>query len=756
MGDSFDRASPIVHLEPTAKPLDYRQGRRWILWPVQAYRVYVPQPAPERLNLFQRSVLSLCRAGVTRATDIAERLALDRNLAAYVVSELMDMGLLDRRGELSARAFRLLDEERDDRFEPVAGYVFANPFSGDLWPRFHRGSLPYTEGTIEGQRGTFEYGSAGNPRRETAHVIWPPPRRPLRPPNVRDIMRACSDAARASASHARSLGQEDDVSIPVGRAGSLRRHLGEVVLLDDTPEPVFVTTFVFVPRGVRATYWQVCDPFGLGPGGDIRRHIERLANDDSYTDLRTVIEQVTGEAFAVEDADILGIIRDQQKQASKEVERCTQLDREICREVWERLVQMESRHIEAKGVNDPSGTGRKHRQKALEGLVRRAYEAVEASLAFVVRTFPTEQAWECLSGSFEDNARLLASMARQMGFSDDPDLPCFDELLFIGAGAVKGVLLHTNRELIALVAGCLLSARDKPEHPLRRCAREFRELFRFLHRLKGLRDQVSHHGGGELGEDDALSVVADTYRVARFMLPTGDGVPSEAGERSRADSDGQSNSEDADDVFYKLRAQATVSVESELGIRVRDVPAMRDAFIETEYAALQIQRLIKAGAKPAEIGDRAKDLLIACGSAVEASVKPLLADLDVGDALSDDRRENALKYQEAVARLGFETDGNGRLHENLVMVRPDRARTAAATRNGALNALLLVAALQAERDEKHPLRDIVRHCPEFFFLAGEISWARGHGDRAAEGTTGIDKHANSVRAIGRAVVEVLT
>ena len=107
MGDSFDRTSPIVHLEPTAKPLDWRQGRRWILWPVLAYRVYVPQPAPERLNLFQRSVLSLCRAGVTRATDIAERLALDRNLAAYVVNELMDMGLLDRRGELSARAFRL-------------------------------------------------------------------------------------------------------------------------------------------------------------------------------------------------------------------------------------------------------------------------------------------------------------------------------------------------------------------------------------------------------------------------------------------------------------------------------------------------------------------------------------------------------------------------------------------------------------------------------------------------------------------------
>ena len=754
MGDFFDRTSPIVHLEPTAEPLDYRQGRHWILWPVQAYRVYVPQPAPERLNLFQRSVLSLCRAGVTRTTDIAERLALDRSLAAYVVNELMDMGLLDRRGELSARAFRLLDEERDDRFEPVAGYVFANPFSGDLWPRFHRGTLPYTEGTIERQRGTFEYGSAGNPRRETACVIWPPAKRLLRPPSARDIMRACSDGARASASHDRSLRKEDDVSNPIGRAGSLRRHLGEVVLLDDTPEPVFVTTFVFVPKDVRATYWQVCDPFGLGPGGDIRRHIERLANDDSNTDLRRVIEQVTGEAFAVEDADLLGIIRDQEKQASEEVERCTRLDREICQEVWERLVQMESRHIEAKGVNDPSGRGRKRRQEAL--LVRRAYEAVEASLAFVVRTFPAEQAWECLSGSFEDNARLLASMARQMGFSDDPALPCFDELLFIGAGAVKGVLLHDNRELIALVAACLLSARDKPEHPLRRCAREFREFFRFLHRLKDLRDQVSHHGGGELGEDDALSVVADTYRVARFMLPTGDGVSGEAGERSGADSDGQSSGEDADGVFYKLRAQAAVSVESEFGIRVRDVPAMRDAFIETEYAALQIQRLVKAGAKPAEIGDRARDYLIACGSAVEASVKPLLADLDVGDALTDDRRENALKYQEAVARLGFETDGNGRLHEDLVMVRPDRARTAAATRNGALNALLLVAVLQAERGEKHPLRDIAGHCPEFFLLAGEISRARGHGDRAAEGTTGIDKHTQNIRAIGRAVVEVLT
>ena len=189
---------------------------------------------------------------------------------------------------------------------------------------------------------------------------------------------------------------------------------------------------------------------------------------------------------------------------------------------------------------------------------------------------------------------------------------------------------------------------------------------------------------------------------------------------------------------------------------MRDIPAMREAFIEAEYGALQIQRLVKADAKPAEIGDRQKEFLIACGSAVEASVKPLLADLDVSDALTDDRRENALKYQEAVARLGFETDGDGRLHEDLVMVRPDRARTAATTRNGALNALLLVAVLQAERDKKHPLRDIAGRCPEFFLLAGEISRARGHGDRAVEETGDIEKHTQSIRAIGRAVVEVLT
>ena len=750
MAASFDKTCAIVDLSPTPKPLSAK-GRQWLLWPVWAYRVVVPQPAPECFNLFQRAVLSLCRAGIVRVDEISDRLDLGSELAAYILNQLEEMGLLDRHRELTERAKKLLDEEPEDQVKAEAGYVFVDPFTSELWPRFCRGVLPYSESEFDGRSAKVERGTVGDPRRENATVIWPhrgdgfPP-----PPSRRDIVRTCSRSIRAEAAYKRSTG-EDNSELD---GSLLKRHLNQVVLLDDAPEPIFLTTFVFVPQDVsRASLWQVCDPFGLGTSHTLRKQIEELASASSQAGdiLKNAIKRATREGFAVDDADFLDLFREQNQKAAEVVNEKAGFDKTICPKVWERLVQMENEHIK---VSDKkvSGQAWDNQQKVIEAMVRRAYEAIEECLADVVRTFPSYDIWRPLGGAIEDNGVLLAKIARRIGFADDPESPCFEQFLRIGSGPVKGVVLHEHRELIALLAAALLSAKDRSEHPFRRCAAEFPELILFLNELKRMRGQAAHYTRIDLEEKDqkkALDFRKNTYHVARLLLPAAEGTTTE----SRSSS---VSAEWGADLVYRLRAQAAYNVEVEFGLHVREVLSLRDELVEVEVLSLEVDKLRRAGATAEEVDGRTKDMRIACGNAAEATVALLLTEADVSEFITDDRAANAERYSEVARMLGFQANKDGQYHEALLKVRPDRAYSAAETRRGVLNALLVVALLQAEQDANHTLREVARANPRFLLDIGEVSQARGHGDGGENEMIDLEALKNHVIAVGKSVLDVLT
>ena len=754
MAASFDKTCAVVDLAPTAKPLSYASGRQWLLWPMWAYHVIVPQPKPERLNLFQRSILSLCRAGIVHAGEIAQKLAFDKELAAYILDQFEGMGLLDRRKRLTERAKQLLDEEPDDQIETAVGYVFADPFTKELWPRFQRGVLPYAEGEIRGRFAKIEQGTVGDPRPIEPRVVWPPRDGPPPPPSRRAILRACSMGIRAEVAYNRSMetdnGDSDGLNVD-----TIKRHLNHVVLVDTAPEPMFLTTFVFVPADVRrASLWQVCDPFGLGTSHLLRKRIEELpsAASQARNALRDAIKRATGVGFAVEDVDVLELHRAQNQEAAKAVDRKAGFDPTLWPEVYERFVQMEKERIEA-GDTDVSGKAWDEQQKRFKAMARRAYGAIEECLAKVVQTFPASDVWHPLGGALEDNGVLLAEIACKIGFEDDPDDPCFKRFLRIGSGPVKGVIYHEQRELVALLAAALLVAHDRSEHPLRRCAAEFPELIVFLNQLKRMRDQSSHHTQtqDDLKREEALGFRKDTYRAARLLLPTAEGGTTRARSQS-------SSAEWGADIVYRLRAQAAYNVESDalFGIRVRERPALRDELVEVEFLALELEKLRSAGATQEEMDGRAKDLRIAGGNAVEAAVALLLTQADVSEFITLDRKANAERYSEAAEGLGFASMSDGRYHEDLLMVHPDRARLAAETQRGALNALLMVALLQAKQDTDHPLREIKKKNPRFLLDAGEVSQARGHGDGRSNETIGPKVLKKHVIAVGKAVLDVLT
>lgn len=760
MAVSFEATSAIVDLAPTAKPLRYARGNRWLLWPGYAYRVFAPHPVAERLNLFQRSVLALCVAGVVRATEVGHRLALGEDLAAHVLAELTGMGLLDSRGTPCERGLRLLEQEPDDEIESIAGYVFVDPFDGALWPRFHRGALPYTDGELRGTWATFQRGSVGDPRPTNARVIWPTRNSPrLEKPKHRDILRACSASFRAEFSYARSLGEADDVhSFESVNFKGLKQHLDQVVVVDADPEPIFVTTFLFVPEDARrGAHWQVCDPFGLGPSMALRSRIERILADHDVGALREAIEETTNEGFSVDDIDLLDLMRLQASEASSEVDRRAGFNASDWPDIWELLLQMEKSRVAVGAAKDVSGREWDLLQKGLRTAVRRAFEAMEECLAVVARAYPCDDIWLPLEGSLEENGALLANLARDIGFEDDAELPCFEELLFTGAGPVKGVVIYGGKELVAALAASLLSAVRFGDHPARRCAAQMPSFLVFLHALKRTRDGASHHNVDGLDRDTVFGLCSDVYTAIDCLLPKAPGKRTAI--RGDAQNDGQVDEHGmkwTGDIVFRVRAQAARRVDSTLGDRVRELPTVRDAFVEQEHVLLELEMLTSAGATDIELTERFKDHHIACASAVEAAAKTLLTNADVTTELGDDRHANATKYAAAARELGFVPADDGGYHQDLLMVRPDRARAAAATRDGALNALLLVATMQAALDEGHPLREVARTTPRFLLFAGAISEARGHGDAPrAQRLDDVRKLRNTAIEIGKAVLEAV-
>ena len=169
-------------------------------------------------------------------------------------------------------------------------------------------------------------------------------------------------------------------------------------------------------------------------------------------------------------------------------------------------------------------------------------------------------------------------------------------------------------------------------------------------------------------------------------------------------------------------------MEDEFGPHIREVLSLRDELVEVEVLSLELDKLRRAGAIAEEVDGRTKDMRVACGNAVEAAVARLLTEADVSEFVADDRTANAERYSKAARSLGFQAKEDGQYHEALLKVHPDRVRSAAETRRGALNALLVVALLQAEQDANHTLREVARANPRFLLDIGEVSQARGHGD----------------------------
>lgn len=483
---SFGKDTPVLRTNYGKDP-----NARYVLWPVFAWRVVAPVPRERKLNIFQRAVLGLARAHVTRLVDVADRLLVSPDLAGIVALELDNMGLIDHAGAPTSKGLATLDDvEEDPPDEAQVGHVLSDAFESKLWPRFLTGDLPVADVEIndDGQHFLLS-GSAGDPWRDRTHIVRPnaSDRVVMARPEVRDVLRAALRHQRQ-----RDYDEaDDDRDVP---------RLQRVGFVDDRPQPYLLALRV---RRHQSGDWMVDDPFGRGEAIDLRARLEkRLDGDDS---LRRWIDQARGGGGPSAQNETAA---HHQKNAEWEVDARLTLAIRRYPTVLERLVAMQRALLEAEGHGAPVDKW--------DDVLVKAQRAVERALhaVYADHRHAEPPLFEVLAHSDREyNRGLLDKVAADLGF--DSPLPV--TLSSVRRGKVQYAEQCGGGSLRPLVVLGLLCAEREERHPFRRAASTAPDLLHRLDELATARDRAAHDSA-EIHTNATRRHVDTAYAAVHSLL----------------------------------------------------------------------------------------------------------------------------------------------------------------------------------------------------------------------------------------------
>ena len=758
MSRTFDISSPVVDLEPRSDPIASGK-RRSILWPVLAFKILVPRRTARPLHLFQEFVLKLCRAGVTDRVEINERLALGPNLTDVVLAQLKGDGLLTDNHTPTDRGLRLVIDVEEEEVEADTGFVYVDPFNGELWDRFTLGDPHYAGASrlpqkreVPGSYVRWWSGSIGKPLKGEALAVVPPSPLPsVRTPAPHDILRAL----RGDRWH-RSAYEHWDRRSRGGRKAAeddrqeRRPIIERVSMLSDEPESLFLLTYLFTPKEMTPTgTWQICDPFGLGPNADLRRQVEGLVHSGQQPGLAHRIKELTGEAYTVQTIDVREIIEAQHRDAVDEVrdqlgEAPMPYELLLSHLVWAEEGRLEYERLIAAGR-----TGRGARPMKL---LTHIYTAMEELLAVVHTQYDASAAVSMLCDDPQANAEVLTSLAREMGLEDRPEgeADCLAGFLRMGRGAVARVAEEGRRDLRSQFGLLILQAQANTHHPLYRLAEMFPNCVQFLVKLKRLRDAATHGTGRGRDACDPVGVREELYRCARLLLP-------DAGRRAAGPADCTAELETWQaEVVHRLRAQAVSRVEHRIGPDIRRFSRLWELLVDAQHRAIELEKMRAEGDRSLDLTGRITQFAISSCGALEAAMQALLqagVSADPPELLTD--QGGRVQFLAKVASgMGFEVDGDNELPAAISTVYWPRVLKAAKYAEGTAGALLVALLLSASKQERHPFRELARRRRYFLQFVSDVITIRGHGNRTELPLDRVDEVAGELMETIEEIVDL--
>jgi hypothetical protein len=497
-------------------------SRQFVLWPAWAYRVVAPRVRQQKLNVLQRATMGLCRAGLYRVASIAEHLSVHADLAAFLVSELRDLGYLDQHGGLTELGESVLEDDASETHEMVAGYVFQDPWSGELWPRFVE-SLDYCEREFnESGFPTVLLGTTGKPRRVRPFTVLP---RTSVSPTTPDP----AAVVQAVAGHRKGLrfqdaNDHDDEELGAFVASGVQ--ISRVSLVEEEPQAVFLLTYLYVPESDSgAMDWFACDPFGLGQSGALRRRVERVMHEDPG--IFGVVNKLVGETLNAGYEDQQRWLEGIHIQAGLEIDRRLTVNFRT-HAAFEQVLDLEAARQEMQLL------GRDCPDRKIAEVLRGGSKVLEAIFAAIAAAHPLGDIWKRVHVSRRDRRtnqeRLVPQHDRRvcmatyegafhaLGFK----APFPSALLNVKPGQVRAVAAYGDSwRLRPLVTATAMLAQQDPTHPLARAAIRSRGLLNAIDEIASVGGKGGHAGGDAVSPAQAEEHTDKVYDVVSILLGLG-------------------------------------------------------------------------------------------------------------------------------------------------------------------------------------------------------------------------------------------
>ena len=509
MAASFGPETPVLSYGPTAhaKP-GPRNDQVWVLWPAWAFRVIAPEFRRRPFNALQKAVLGVLRASRHSAVELGERLGIHPELAAFVVTELQTQGRIDDEWVVTGRGIELLDEEREESADLAPGWVFKDPWNDDhLWP-FVAPSLEYAPtGQDERNMVVLELGTTGRPRQQRVWMQFPPGgQRPAPPPDAQQILRAARRHRRLERRRQEVKVPIDEDDIETGSVAGLDSNC--VASIEPIPEPVFLVSFLYVPRDGDDTDWHACEFFGRGSDPTLRRFVVRVAEESEGLAQR--LDRLLGLTPHDNFVEFRRAEQERDRRARRLLERTLTIDVVRHEELADALAETIAGWLELHDLGDAAG--RRRRRNVLTS----CRGALERLFAEIAKEWPLTGMADRLSRRERDmNDAVLQNAADEIGLTVLPDA-----MRRVTYGQVRAVSDYDDAwRLRPLVAATLLRARAETNHPLCSAARKVPDLLARIERVTALAGAASHAGdSGQLGPDAVNTAVQETLEIVGLLL----------------------------------------------------------------------------------------------------------------------------------------------------------------------------------------------------------------------------------------------
>lgn len=718
MERSFNNRTSVIYQNPK-HPQNYKEiVQEWILVPMCEYKVSVPYPKSNALNLFQMTVLRLLISGNKDDAYIAETLCLHQELAAFVVDELKRYRLVDDRRRVTDKGLEMVMTGADS-YEIKTGYVYYNYATKTFMDAFVPDEKHNELET--GSRGNgiieFDLGTVANPKRKEGVVLNVDTSATI-VPTPYEVIAICKKHNRRT----RNLGfideETDDIQSMVdeeaqknkGEDRDLPWEIQSVKMLG-TQKDVYVVTYLFMAKDViNYSKLQVCYPFGEGTSANLIESIDKLSHRDDNEKLKKIIEELTKKVNGLTEKE-WDAVRKGHSDAEKKIKHILSDKIDNYPAVKDSLLNVESSFLLVQELLEANkGSNREIIKKNLADYIVNNYNFLASILTYTAKEYDYFTDAQ-LANHVEQNAIMLKELAKKQGFkvADGRET---DKFFRVKSRAVKEAANASQQQLNALFAYNLIVADHFPEHPFYKLAKKVPELIPYLSRLRDLRNDSAHPN--EIHQDFELdsSYRKNNMQIADILLK---GL-----ELNEKKDDEQNEDSGSKEKLVKATRNAEASCES-----IYIEYFQRNGNIANQLRNLQFEILLKGGNYP----NRASEVFEAILK--EVLSKRLLPDArkDVKDSSKQELRDELLKEMQG---FGFEVTEIPHYYKERVL---------ATFRNytrGTLVTLFYAWYYSESKRSDSMLEDLAARCPELIKLIKEIHDNRGHSGKMDFGDKKLD------------------